>query len=102
MKRWLQILETVGPMLLSFVPATQAIVPFVVAGIGIAEQIPGATGPQKKTFVEQLIALAAGATNTATGKTTIDPTAAVTAAGSAIDTVVGIVNLIHKTVPSAP
>ena len=76
--KWLQILEEVGPIVLTFTPLAP-IAPIVVAGINIAEQIPGATGDQKKTFVQQLVGLGAQGANTVTGKSVIDPSAAATA-----------------------
>jgi hypothetical protein len=74
--KWLDILEQVGPMVLLFTPLAP-IAPIVIAGIMTAESIKGATGPQKKELVMQLVAQGAAGTNLAANKTVIDPTLAV-------------------------
>lgn len=92
--RWLQVLEQVGPTVLMFTPLAP-IAPAVVAGIKVAEAIPGATGPQKKALVQQIAGLAAAGANAQAGKTVVDPTSLEAVSGQAIDTVIGVVNLTH-------
>lgn len=95
MPKWLQTVAHVAPMILSFTPLAP-IAGAVSLGIQAAEQIPGATGEQKKALVQQIVALGAQATNAQAGKTVIDPTEAATVANTAIDTVVGVANIAHN------
>ena len=96
---WLQVLEKVGPMLLLLTPAAPA-APFIVAGIHMAEQIPGASGAQKKDFATQIAILGAQATNAIQGRTVIDPANIQVAVSSGIDTVVAITNIAHNHIQS--
>lgn len=95
MPKWLQILETVGLAIMPFTPAAP-LTPFVIGGIQLAEQIPGATGEQKKAVALQIVALGAQATNAAANKQVIDPAAAQATAAATINTIVGVTNLVHQ------
>ena len=98
--KWLQILEQVGPSILLVTPLAP-IAPAVVAGIKLAQSIPGATGEQKKAIVQQIVAVAAQGANTQAGTTILDPTMAQDVASKVIDTVVGITGIIHQ-LPEVP
>ena len=100
MSKWLQALEQIGPSILLFTPLAP-IAPAVIAGIKVAEAIPGASGEQKKALVQQIAGLAAAGANAQAGKTVIDPQQMGAVSGQAIDTVVSVVNLIHQ-LPEVP
>lgn len=98
---WLKTLEHVAPAVLMFTPLAP-IAPIIAAAINTAEQIPGATGEQKKAYVQQIAASAVTAINTANNKTIIDPNAVSDTAGTAIDTIVGVNNMIHNAPTQTP
>lgn len=100
MPKWFRILKEIGPTVLAFTPIAP-LVPAIIAGIELAEQIPGATGAQKKAIVQQIAKTAAEGANAQAGHVVIDAASIETVAGSAIDTVVGVVNIIHQ-LPEAP
>ena len=106
MNKWLSILEQLGPAVLAVTPAAPA-VPFILAGMKIAEQIPNANGAQKKQFVLEFVKLAGQAAEAvqpsqppvmvappAPPPPVVDPRQV--EISQAIDTVVDIVNLIQK------
>ena len=95
MPKWLEILARLGPSILLFTPAAP-LAPFVLAGIQVAEQIPGAAGPVKKALAIQIAQLSAQAANTAAGKPATDPVVVGETVGSAIDTVIGVINTVHQ------
>ncbi len=101
MPKWLRVLATVGPQVLMFTPLAP-IAGIVVGAIQTAESIPGATGPQKKALVQQLVTAGVQATNTLAGKMVIDPAVAQAASGSAIDTVVNVANIVEQIPGDAP
>lgn len=95
--KWLELLKQIGPIIVAAtVPGGAILAPIIVSGIATAEQIPGASGPEKKQHVIELATAAAQGINAAAGKPVIDPVTVQQVAGSAIDTVVGSVNLAHK------
>ncbi len=98
--KWLQILEQIGPTILLFTPLAP-IAPAIIAGIKVAESIPGASGPQKKALVQQIAGLAAAGANAQAGHQVIDPGTLEAVSGQAIDTVVGVANLVHV-LPEVP
>jgi hypothetical protein len=76
----------------------------IMNGIDEAEQLPGASGAEKKAHVLALVATGVSITN-ATGKSHLDPVAIATIAGHGIDAVVGTVNVVrdaHKAAPILP
>lgn len=95
MPKWLEVLETMGPAVLAFTPAAPFI-PAVVTGIKLAEQLKGASGPEKKQAAQDVALAIANGVNEAKGQPTIDAATLSTVTGTAIDTVVGVVNLTHK------
>jgi hypothetical protein len=94
MSKWLQILETLGPMALMFTPLAP-IAPIVIGAMKTAEALPGASGDEKKQLVQTLVSAGAAATNAVAKKQVIDPAAAAAASGSVIDATIGIVNIAH-------
>lgn len=92
--KWLAILEAIGPTILSLTPLAP-LVPSVIAGIKLAEAIPGATGEQKKALVQQIVAAGVVGANAQAGHEVLNPEATAATASAAIDTVVGVVNAVH-------
>lgn len=86
-----------GPMILPSVPGGQRVIPFIPVithGIVEAEQLPGASGAEKKAHVLNLLADSVTALN-ATGKTHLDLDELSGIASHGIDTTIGAVNLLH-------
>jgi hypothetical protein len=100
MKKWLSILKTVGPTIVSLtVPGGVLLAPIIVTAIAEAEK-QHTTGAEKKAKALALIHAGVSGVNAASqGKVTIDPETAVSAAGHAIDTVVQTVNIIEHATP---
>lgn len=95
--KFLQIVASVGPILLTLVPggaAVATLVPVIISAIGEAEQIKGATGAEKKAHVLEIVAASVTVANT-TGKVRLDPAEVQTVAGNGIDAVIGTVHVIQ-------
>jgi hypothetical protein len=90
----LQVLETLGPVVLALTPAAPFI-PAVIAGIRLAES-HGGTGAEKKALAQSTALAIANGVNAVTGQPTIPSGQLEAVTGQAIDTVVGVVNLTHK------
>lgn len=94
------ILGLVGkfaPMILPSVPGGAKIatfIPVITHGIVEAEQLPGASGADKKAHVLNLLADSVTALN-ATGKAHLDIGELSAIAGNGIDTTIGAINLLH-------
>lgn len=101
--KWLQILAEVGPQVLRFTPLAP-IAGDVIAAIGAAQAMDGATGPQKLAHVVTIATEAAQATNAQAGRVVIDPASMQAAAETAISTVVQVTKMVafaHEN-PGAP
>lgn len=97
MKKWLALAKVLGPIILTTVkPELAPITGTITDAITEAEQIPGAKGADKLQHVKNIAIGAAGAVNTARGKEVIDVKTLNTAVESATNTVVEVVNLLHK------
>ncbi len=94
LSNWLHILETIGPAVLAFTPAAPFI-PAVLAGIKLAES-SGGTGAEKKQLAIETAAQIATSVNQVTGKPAVNPAQLAAVTGTAIDTVVGVVNLTQQ------
>ncbi len=92
--KWLQILAEVGPKVLMFTPLAP-ITGVVVAAIGEAEAMQGATGAAKLAHVVNIATDAAQATNLQAGHVVIDPAVLQATAVQAISTAVSVSNLVH-------
>lgn len=95
LKQFLEILASVGPMILSLLPETAPFAPLVSQAIAAAEQIPGATGPQKKAIAVSIVQIAAQAGDQAAGRTVVDPATLGSLVSQGIDTTVAAVNLVQ-------
>lgn len=93
---WKAILHLAVPIICAVVPAAAPLAPFIIAGISEAEAIKGASSAEKKAHALNIITAGATATNVAAGKVVIDPMLVTATASQAIDTAVGVTNLIHK------
>lgn len=92
--KWLQILAEVGPKVLLFTPLAP-IAGTVIAAIGEAEAMPGASGKDKLAHVVNIATDAAAVANGAAGQVVVDPAAVQAAAVSAISTAVQVSNMVH-------
>lgn len=101
MSKWLTILKVLGPAIIATtVPGGALIAPLIVTAIAEAEKIRGASGPEKKAAVIELVKVGVAGVNAASkGKVTIDPVAAAKTASAAIDTTIGVINLIRDASP---
>ena len=100
--KWQDILKILGPAILAINPRTAPIAPLVIAGIEVAEAIPGKTGPEKKALVLELVRIGASGTNLVAQRDVINPTDTASVVGSGIDTVIGAINLVHRAQPAPP
>lgn len=95
LSRFLDVLNRVGPIFLPLVPGGDKIavlVPVIVHAIGEAEQIQGATGPEKKAHVLSIVAAGVDVANS-TGKLKLDPTEVHAVASEGIDTVISAIHV---------
>ena len=99
LNKWLAIAQMIAGPILATVPGGAKIAPFVSVistGIQEAEQIPGATGADKKAHVMNL-AMSAFAALQATGKVHLgDATDFQNMVGAGVDTTVGVINVVHQ------
>lgn len=95
LSQWLQIATQFAPQILLFTPLAP-IAGNVAAAIVQAEQIKGATGPQKLAKVTAVAVEAAKATNAQAGRVVVDPEMVSSASAQAVSLVVTVVNGIHK------
>lgn len=100
---WLKKLAKIGPEVIKFVPPLAPYAALITGAIEAVEQLadknPEITGAQKREIAKRLAVSIAKITNEVTGKNLIDENDIATEVGSAIDTVVGAVNLIDKAHP---
>lgn len=96
MSTWLALVEKLLPFVLSAIPKVPpSVIPIVMKGISDAEQIPGATGVQKKAAVMALVTDGLSGVDAVTGKPTVDVAGITNAVSQGIDTGVAVVNLVH-------
>lgn len=95
--KFLSIVSILGPAILMVVPGGAQIavlIPKIVSAIQEAEALPNSTGPEKKAHVLKIVDAAVAVLN-ATGRVVLDPAQIQAIAGSAIDLVISIVNVIE-------
>jgi hypothetical protein len=95
MSKWLELLKVLGPVIIATtVPHGDLIAPAIVNAIAEAEQIKGATGPEKLAHV---VAIASNTAQIAqTSGVNINPAAVAAATVEAINTTVAVINIIHE------
>lgn len=97
LKKFIEIVSTVGPVVLATIPGGDKIapvIPKIVDGINAAEAIKGASGADKKKHVLEIVENAIGIANQ-TGKVSISTEDAKAIASQGIDTVVATVHVIE-------
>ena len=96
MLKWLQLVASFAPYILATIPGLPPfVIPAIVQGIQDVEQIPGASGAQKKATVLDLVKTGLGVVNNATSHK-VDPVAATAAVSLGIDAVVAAVNVVQQ------
>jgi hypothetical protein len=109
LKKFLQVLQIVGPVVLTLVPGggvAAVLIPTIIHAIGEAEQIKGAKGPEKKAHVMEIVDSAVAVAN-ATSKTKLDPAEVKATVDKGIDTVISTIHVVEgakvlKPVKSGP
>lgn len=97
MKKWLELVKVLAPVILSVTPGVPPIlIPAIVHSIETAEQIPGATGAQKKAAVLDEVRTGLAVTAAVKGAPVIDTELTVAAVSSGIDAAVNGVNAVHS------
>jgi hypothetical protein len=97
LNKFLTLVNALAPVILVNVPGGEKVAPFVpiiAKGIIAAQQIKGASGPEKRAHVLESLAAGVQVSNQ-TGKTAIDEHALTTAAGAGIDAVIGAIHAIE-------
>lgn len=95
MLSWQDLVKLLAPIVVAAtVPHGALLGPLLATGISDAEQLVGATGPEKKAHVLKLVVDGVLALNTAKGHDVLDPSAVSVAAGQAIDATITVVNYI--------
>lgn len=92
---WLQILMTFAPMILRFIPKLAPIAPHVATGISEAEHLVGASSTEKQAHAVNIALAGVAAVNAEAGHAVIDPTIGAATIAAAVDTIVGVTNLVH-------
>lgn len=96
--KWLSLVQVLAPAVLMAVPHGEKIAPYIpiiTTGIQEAEQIPGASGAEKKAHVVNL-AMAAFQSLQQTGKVHLNQTDFSDTVSAGIDATVGTINLVHQ------
>lgn len=95
--KFLAVVAQIGPVILAATPGAEKFAPVVgpiVGAIGAAEQLAGASGPEKKAHVLE-IAKAAVKTANATGKVQIDEADVEEIVGTGVDNVIKTIHVIE-------
>jgi len=94
---WVGLVKMVVPIVLPFVnPKLAPVGPLVVQGITEAQQMKGASGPEKLAHATNLVTIGAATANAAAGKEVVDTNAVTNDASKAISVAVDITNMLHK------
>ncbi|SRR5258708_6861094 len=88
------VAKEVAPLALAAAGVPVGVIPLVVHGISIAEQVGGSSADKKATALDA-VATGIAAVNAATGKQTIDP-AITSVVDEGIDAAVGAINAAQK------
>lgn len=97
---WKSLVNVVASTVLPLAfPKLGPAIPFIVHGIEEAEKIKGASGNQKLQTAVEIAISGAKATNTITGKNTIDIDAMNATVAAGISAVVNGANVFHKGSP---
>lgn len=94
---FLNILMQVGPLILALNPATAAIAPIIVSAIAEAQQIKGASGPEKKAHAMKIVETAVTLAHGANVKGFEQPALVLATVSDGIDVTVGAVKIVEGT-----
>jgi hypothetical protein len=95
--KFLAVVNLVAPVVLAAVPGGEKIasmIPVIVAGIGEAEKIKGASGEEKKKHVLATVSAGVAAANNS-GAVKLDPLEVERIASNGIDTVISTIHVIE-------
>lgn len=98
------VVTQVAPMLLPIVPGGAIVAPFlptILEAIADAEKKPGTTGPEKRTYVQEIVADGAHVANQARPGS-VDEALVVEAAGHYVDAIIQSVNAVQKAKAALP
>ena len=93
--KWLQLVEVFAPMVLAAAGVPTSILLPITSAIAEAEQIPGASGPNKKAHVLNITKFAIELANIKHGSQVLDPLRVVAAVDEGIDLAVETIDLVH-------
>jgi hypothetical protein len=103
---WLKLVNLIVPIVAAFVPGASRLAPYILTGIQEAEQLAVAKGAEKKAHALKVVDAGIATTNVLAKRVVLEPRYGVATAAAIIDTVVGVVNIIHKAqatdIPSVP
>lgn len=93
--KFLDILKTLGPVILALVPGGAVFAPLIIAGVEVAEnsQKPGA---EKRVIGKDAVSLAANAANAIAKKEVVNTLEAEQAYEDSVDAVISVVNIVKK------
>lgn len=95
-KKFATLVSQLGPIILPAAGVPPALTGLIIHGITVAEQIPGASGSEKKAHVTELVKTGAEGVNAATGHPTVDAAQVSGAVSQGIDAVITTVKTIQN------
>lgn len=96
LKKFAAAVTQLAPVLLPLAGVPPELTNLVTHGIIVAEHLPGASGPSKKAYVQDLVVTGAQGVNAAAGKVVVDPAQVGGAVSQGIDAVISAVDLAHN------
>lgn len=103
MTQWLSLVLNLAPLVLMAVPGMPVVlIPTIVHAIQEAQQIKGASGADKKAHVIAVVGDGIAAVNGAKGTEVISPAVVTAVVAPAIDTTIGVINLVQQAHATPP
>lgn len=96
LKKFAAAVTQLAPILLPIAGVPPELTNLVTHGIVVAQHLPGADGPTKKAYVQDLVLTGAQGVNAAAGKVVVDPAQVSGAVSQGIDAVISAVELAHN------
>lgn len=96
LKSFAKNVAKLAPILLPLAGVPPELTGLITHGITTAEHLPGATGAEKKAYVQDLVRTGAQSVNAAAGKTVVSVDEVDSAVSTGIDAVVSAVKLAHN------
>ena len=96
---FMSVVKLVLPMVAPMLPGGGKIAPIadkVIAAIGAAEKIPGASGPEKRAYVQRIAAEGAGVSALVAPNHPVEPNTVSEVAGQVIDVTIAITKIVEK------